>query len=843
MFSRKISIAISATILLWHSYANAQIVPDTTLPSNSQVSSSNQNNLITGGTTVGQNLFHSFKSFSVPSNNTVDFVNGTNIANIISRVTGNSISEINGIIKSNSRANLFLLNPNGIIFGPNSQLNLGGSLTATTANSIDFLDGKTFRSNDIPTRALLSTTEPKGLNINSTSGSITILGIGQELKLLGGPADSPVVDFPLANRSLQAPNQTLAFIGRGINIDGGILSAPSGNIVLSSVDKGQVRISSTPLGFSFNHDNTSQFSDIRLDNQSLLITTGILPGNINIQGRDLELINRSIIINSNYSNVSTGRIDINLSGDLIIKGNTNPSSINPLRRSGFVSYGGIITQNFLSSKGPSIFLSANNYILSDFAAISTLNFSEGKGGDINVSAQNNLLILGKSPAPLVFSPSYITTFTSSGDAGDVKAEGKLLNITGGGLISSNATSSSPLSTGDTGNIKISFEQISISGGSPIKFAPNLPISFNPSVIGTTSASSGDAGDVALKATNLFLYDGGRINSTTNNKGDAGDIEIDVKNSLVIAGQIPGSDNFRDSSQIVSSSETPNEFFRVLFNLPELPSGKSGSININAQSLVIENGGLVNVRNDGPNDAGEININSRNVNVSNGQISATTNGGDGGNVILDVDFVLLKDALLSASALKLGKGGNISADANLFVALGESSLTAEAEKGQGGNITIAGKAVFLGPDVDVSVSSDAGLQASGTFKIVVKETDLDEATTPAPDVVTTPKVSSVCNPSGKVSEFVVLGSGGLQKDPESQSSSFLNWGVESSDFATTTSKVELLPKASFVEAKGWQRLEDGKVKLTATPQDSSSKVATHPPACPQPHKKANSEPSA
>ena len=203
-------VAIASLLLAVHAPALAQITsaPDGT---NTGVNQAGNTLNITGGTQAGSNLFHSFQQFGLNAGQIANFLSNPAIANILGRVTGGEASIINGRIQvTGSNANLFLMNPAGIIFGANASLDVPGSFTATTANGIR-LDGNWFNATG-------------SNNYGTLTGTPNALGFTM-------PQPGAIINA--ANLAVSDGN-TLTLVG-GTVINTGSLAAPSGQIIVAAV--------------------------------------------------------------------------------------------------------------------------------------------------------------------------------------------------------------------------------------------------------------------------------------------------------------------------------------------------------------------------------------------------------------------------------------------------------------------------------------------------------------------------------------------------------------------------------------------------------------------------------
>ncbi len=696
--------------------AQSQVIPDNTLGAESSVINSvnELRNIIEGGATRGSNLFHSFQEFQIGEGLEVYFANPDGISNIFSRVSGSNISEILGTLGVEGSANLFFINPNGIVFGENARLDVGGSFIATTADRVNFADGNTFsaRSDEKP---LLTWNAPIGLGLEGNNGSITINGQGHNLI---DPIFAPLQQGSSnPNNGLQVPqNRLLGFIGNGIILNGGILTAEGGRIELGSVDSGTVSLggNSNSADLVFDYSNITDFQDIELLSKSLVNTSGVGIGSVQATGANIKFSDGSIIWLQNQASQASQDITINASESLEIIGSTTTLSI----RSGIYSEtisGGrgadmkISTPQLLLSDGAIISTSASNIgdggnieintqklSVTRGANLATATIGQGNGGNLNIQSHEKVEIIGFSPlSPQLFS-SIASNTGGSGQGGNLTIEAPSLLLQDRGTILTSVINSEGLGGNITLNISDITQLIGQTNSDP----------GTQTAISSATFGSGDAGSIILNTNQLIIQTNSTIDSSTFADGNAGELFINVTDSAII-----------DGSSVTSSADEPLPEVSRLIGLDTDLTGNAGKITFNSSKLEIVNGGEITVRNQGTGDGGSIQINADSINLSEaGSITASTFSGEGGSIILNSDRVSLENnSLISTDAGELSRGGDITINADR-ISLNQSDINARSDSGNGGNITLDADQIRIFNNSNISASALGGDGNGGNVTI-------------------------------------------------------------------------------------------------------------------------------
>lgn len=683
------------------------------------------------GEQKGSNLFHSFQSFNLQAQETAIFQGSSNISNIFSRVTGGEASYINGTIKSEiAGANFYFLNPSGIMFGPESSLDISGSFHASTSHYLSFSNNHTFFSSPLQTSVLTSSPPSAFGFLNDSISPISIEGYGeitepdlssqstglavkngQTLSLIGGNID-------IAKGSFYNSIETVYdYSGQAIDINvsqkTGALTAINGQINLISIaSKGEIYIQEASLDTSF----IQSFGSIKVMDKSLLDVTGDSPRGIYIRGGDFVVSDSYITANATGSGDSGvidmkadnimftngSRIIINNNGSgnsadirLIASEQINFSGENNMIESSGIDSLSIITDDNGGDCG-SIFMQAENILFSDGATIVGNTYGGGKGSDVTLIANNSIVFQGSNSNNDVSKISLETHSNSvnAGNGGEINIKADSIVFYNGALINCLV-----FGHGSAGNIYMNgTKQVQFSGNNndPYQtfmisnlFEKELPKNPGGVIAFVTPFSNGGNGaDITIEGGDLSLIDSCLLLSCTFGVGDSGNISIRSNGTV-----------FMDDAL------APGAWWNACITTGTIPygpvfSGDGGDIYIQSKNLLMSGGaaidcGVVAYYGEKSGSSGNITIdvsdtirlsgvNSHGLDAndlnddSNTRIFAKTvglnNTSDAGNISIKAGTLVIENgAMISASTNTNTHGGNIDiqVDHDIFIS-GDSS---------------------------------------------------------------------------------------------------------------------------------------------------------------------------
>jgi filamentous hemagglutinin family protein len=814
--------------------ASAQVTPDASLGVERSLLTPNVQiqgitaDRIDGGAIRGSNLFHSFSQFNIDNGQRVYFANPTGIENIFSRVTGSQVSNILGTLGVAGNANLFLINPNGIIFGQNTRLDVNASFLASTASSINFADGNQFSAIALQTPPLLTVNTPVGLQFGKNPGEIRLQGQsgrGNSLQGLG----------------LIVPEQkTLSLVGSHIFLEGAYLNAPGGRIQLGSVvEDSLVQLHPTNQGWNLSYQPVQNFGNIKITRS--FVDVGITENSniqepredsaITINAAQLDVAGSSIIRASNFTSVPGADVNIDVER-LIMKEGVNISSQTfSTGKAGNININASeaveVIGSILQGQFPTILSTVTNgmgnagaltintakLIIQDGAQVLSTTRSTGEGGELTITALKLVQVTGTAVNGNL---SFLSSQTSAqGNAGSLTITTPVLQILDGAQVSSGT-----MGTGEGGNLTINAgELVQIQRGtSSNRFSTGL---FAATLV------SGDAGSIKITTPVLQILDGGIVSASTSGKGKGGSLTVNASESIQLIGtsangQVPSSLSVqanrtataeagsltittpvllvRDGGQIISSTFGTNKAGSLTIKATEsvqligtsangqIPSGlfarsegrgNGGDLRIDTPMLMISNQAQATVSSTGEGIAGNIDITADKVRLNNGKVIAQANSTDGGNILLDIkDLILLRrNSEISATAGTAsagGDGGNISIKAPFIVAVSKenSDITANAFLGQGGNININTQGIFglqfreaVTDFSDITASSELGV--NGVVEINNPDIDPSQGLVELPtQLVDVSRLinENLCVAANEGSAFIVTGRGGLPASP-------------------------------------------------------------------------------
>lgn len=684
------AVTVMGGIVSFPTAAPAQVVAD---PSIGTIVTPNGTLFqITNGTTVGGNLFHSFSRFDVPTGGVANFLNNPNIVNIFSRVTGGTPSQIDGIVRSAGTANLFLMNPSGIVFGQNARLDVGGSFVATTANAIQFGDQGNFSATPGNGVSLL-TINPSAYLFNQVpTGSIVNRSITPFL---------PGLPFLIGLKVPDGKNLTL--LGGAVALEGGVLSAWGGRMEIGAV-AGTGKVDILPTG-------------------QLAFAPEVVRGNVTLTKGA-----QAVVMKDNGGDLGITAADIHLTEGSFIQAGIDTLGGTAVSRAGDVQLDatgtirveqGSVIQNFVypttTGSAGKVQITADVLEVTGGSKLLVDTAGSGDAGDILLQVRDRVL----------FQNSVITSSVETagrGNGGTIAIAAGNLDVRDGTQLLTNTQGN-----GDAGNIVVnvrdrflfqnSFASSSVEttgrgSGGTIKIGSNtVEVSDNAQIVSGTSGQ-GNGGKIVINARDRALFQNSLIFSSVGITGSGAGGNVEIASSHV---------EVRDGSQLIAATSG---------------QGNAGNIVINAQEGVLfqnQSAAFSNVGTTGRGTGGNVTISSGNVEVRDGaQLVTATNGiGDAGNVQINArDRVLFQgtnangsvasSAFSSVETTGSGQGGNVEISADSVEVRGGAQLVAASQgRGDAGNVQInASDRLLLDGSSSATGRSSAIFTSNGTANVSV-----------------------------------------------------------------------------------------------------------------------------
>ncbi|HHB92129.1 MAG TPA: filamentous hemagglutinin N-terminal domain-containing protein [Thioploca sp.] len=741
------------------------------------------------GQQYGNNLFHSFAQFNLNSNESATFSGPDNINNIISRVTGGSISNIDGTLTNTiPNSNFYLINPAGLIFGPNAVLDMQGSFHASSADILYLQDGGQFNAS------------------NPQNSNLTVAPVADFGFLTNSPAALSIEN----NRKIATPiGKTFSLIGGDINIHKSRITAASGKINIVSV-AGKDKISALS-------PTSNQAGNITIHNSLITVSGGDSSGGIFIQAEKLLIENESIIAANTRNANDAGNINIKAnellltgasrlmssttaSGDggnitLNVKGITEFSG-DKIKTNGSFSASGINTSARSSGNAGKVNIKTGSLKLADGASINATVYNSGQGGNIYIKATGNINLSGIGNLKQGSSIAA-NTRGKAGDAGtggEITMEAKNIRLNDGALIGSNAIgtgqggkivmkadsitltgndkrgvnsgiSSIAYSSGDGGTITLTAKQLNILNGTNVNVlsggtgqggniniqADNIKLTgINAAKNGSRivanaqgkAINAGDGGTIKISAKNLQLSDGAQIGTATFGSGQGGIIIVDVETAN-ISGKDQSKNTYRsgiitesateksgNAGTIILTANSLNLDTEALITTKTFGTGTGGNMTIQTETLRLSNNSLISARSEGSGNAGQIQLTIGNkLYLTDSIIETSAIQADGGNMSINsLGYVYLSNSQISTSVNEnFGNGGNITLQPE-FVVLNQGKIFAKAKKGAGGNINILTNGIYNFNKVPISevISASSEFGLDGIVAIETPDENLAES---------------------------------------------------------------------------------------------------------------------